>query len=53
MKESERKGRSFHVEGPKTGKAREPTVESLVPVKLKTVTKIRRSSVRNVFGSFS
>ena len=26
-----RRGRSFHVEGPKTEKAREPTVESLAP----------------------
>ena len=25
------RGRSFHVDGPKTEKAREPTVESLVP----------------------
>ena len=41
--------RSFHAEGPKAEKAREPTVESLVPVKLKTVTKIRRSSARNIF----
>ena len=24
------RGRSFHVDGPKTGKAREPTVEGLV-----------------------
>ena len=62
------RGRSFHVDGPKTEKAREPTVESLVSarnleagsirsgaestggcVKLKKVTKIRRSSSHNAF----
>ena len=74
MKESRKgfyrrgRGKSFHAEGLKTEKEREPAVESLVRgiwrlrvssraestggcVKLKTVTDIRRSSVRNLFIS--
>ena len=55
------RGRPFHVDGLKTEKARKPTVESVVRgirsragstggcVKLKTVTEIRRSSVRDTF----
>ena len=55
------RGRPFHVDGPKTEKARKPTVESVVRgirsraestggcVKLKTVTEISRSSVCDTF----
>ena len=55
--------RSFHVDGPKTEKVREPTVERNLEaesirsgaestggcVKLKTVTEISRSSARDTF----